>query len=285
MGMLPFAMRNVAELTVWSLLLMYIMARSVGLDTTIVSQLSAEKAQSYLQVLMDSPDCFAYNPTQVIEQKNSNNQVTSVSITNHPSFGVVDISKFYDLRHQNCLRKSEVWDNYVQVGKACGWALLSFLDPRDDCTGTQKCVNHQCIDPSQGNMKAATGSFITYNITLTDQKNGNVYDIASFEQGSKLAYLPLLNNPQYSQEDWANQFYPEYMTCQSNFGGVPVKAQSPVLIAYPNKNGGATEDLGTMSISMCLGVYGKPTIACYNPTLNSLVSNTGQLLGQNCYII
>jgi hypothetical protein len=266
MGMLPYAVRSLAELILWVGLVVFIMSRAAGIETTTMIELSNEKANNYLQALINSPSCFAYEKIELIERTNEDGDITGVEEEKIVKTGVVDITKFYDLRHQNCLRKAEPWDHPVTAGtgKKCGWSAWSYigLDPNDDCPSGEMCVSNTCVIndcmTSSDCMEASEGQFIVYNFTLHDESTGHDYKVSSYEQGVKLVYEPVITHPEYAdpKQGWAYNMYGEYLTCNTNFGGRIVKAETPVVIAYP----GGEEHLGVLSVEMCIGTYGTPAV-------------------------
>jgi len=252
--MLPFATRTIAETLIWTFLAIYILSRAAGIDTTTITQLSTEQAQIFLETLINSPYCLAYEEI-IVTNHEIDGKIDTVNEQHLIRGGVIDIRKIYDAGHQNCLRKSEVWDNGRNLqwaegaaSRTCGWSWWGIFDWNDDCGADYVCKSNTCVSKENNDIKPSEGIFITYNITLKNDDNGEEYSFISFEQGSRLIYQPKLRNNNLGA--WASKYFDEYLTCESNFGGRIVQAETPVIIQYAT-----TQNLGTLSISMCLGEY------------------------------
>ncbi len=281
MAVLPYFGRELFDIFIWLIVVFFVMSRASGVDFEVRGVLDDAKIDTLSQMLLNSPNCLAYEKFQ-IEFADSSSSLLSMA---YP--GLIDITKFFDGWHQNCLRYAEVWrlilPDPASTLRLCGHVVNTFFGittadynidcPNDRKGNPQSCIQHRCISSCSDGV-CGSGSFLTYEVELKDLEAGKDYSFVSYETLAQVQFQPALVG---AGGEWAGQNYPEQISCKTDFTQSVYKITQPVFIAYP-KNTGLNEDpqkhAGIINITICRGTYGQSTNA--GSTLPGLIYNLGR---------
>ncbi len=280
MGMLPYATRTISETLLWLILIFYVLARSDSLNIEVINAIDEAKMDMYLQTLINNPNCLAYEQFNLIVD--TKDGTPNVQLSSEIKAGMIDITKFYDQWHHDCVRLAEPWDQpFLATGKlkVCGQYLLKNIPIinllTQECSSDEKCVANRCVKKMgmctpgtkdyQQCLAQSNGVFLSYTLELQDLEEMPVkkYAVTSYEGTILMQYIPEVIHSdlkEYSMA-WAKTPYAEYMHCQTDFGGKEITKNINVMIAYPNAQATHIEEptkhLGTLTIKMCKGMYGQ----------------------------
>lgn len=251
MQVMPFVMREMFDVLIWLLVVFYVLGRSGGVEFQVTNNLDEAKLDTYAQIFINNPNCFAY------EQFNINYYNGTGSVNAMVSAGLIDITKFFDVWHQNCLRYSEIWSSITPLTDQ---SSLTVCATSGNCASGQECVSRRCMSALE--TPSENGLFLTYEVLLEDLSLGESYSFVSFDGLTGARYTPIKQGITDSNSGWDENSYFEYLSCKSDFVTHVYKHVQPVFIAYP-KNEGTNEapekHSGYITITLCRGVYGTST--------------------------
>jgi len=217
MNVLPYAIREIFEFLIWTSLTFYVLGRSGTIDFEIVNTLTESDALTELQMLVNSPNCLAYEKrlpsyTSTVQTIIENSRV-------YPN--TVDIIKFYDPNHQNCLK----FNTYT------GQELGHF-----------KVYDVALQDLESGRTYSYRSDDIIHKVNY---KPSAVYP--ELEEWKETGFMQSVG--------WANELYPYYgLHCDSMMIKQKYRLRKAVKIVYPTETPGIVEESpGILTLELCIG--------------------------------
>lgn len=248
-GLLSTAFKNVLEQLIWLIMVFYVLSRGGGVELQIVNLLDETTLNTYMNLLVNSPNCLAaqeFNVFSVFDER-ENKLVSTYDLIINTKPGVVDLAKFYDDKYNSCLRYAGFWDQVEEP------------DNDGECKQNFTKVNNICFPTTADLSDKLKSQFLVYEMVLKDFNTGETHYMVSEEGRTKVLVNPHRVNPSLppfkcGDAPCYNYTYTQFLMCDGLTTVAKKSITKPVTIVN-SVQPFQEPHFGELNLTVCLGKY------------------------------